>query len=135
MATHVLSPHVIVGTALARDPDAIVSASIDLLERLANTLIGIIGETDFDTLLVRSVHRVNLDFPWLMLDQRTAADPEFTMLRRCFDDQDRAQVSAASTLLFNTIIDILTPFIGAHMTMLILQEALGAAAAEKTGKE
>ena len=49
-----------IGHALARDPEAIVNTSIELLELLANALIGIIGEQGFETLLFRSVHRVNL---------------------------------------------------------------------------
>lgn len=136
MATDAHSPRVIIGTALRRDPDAIVNASIDLLERLANTLIGIIGEPGFETLLFRSVHRANLDFPWLMFDPRSApADPEFNALRRCFEEEDLAEVTAASTLLFNTFIDILTLLIGAHLTVLILHEALGGAGVETTGEE
>jgi hypothetical protein len=130
MATDAHSPRGIIGAALARDPDEIVNASIDMLERLANTLIGIVGEPGCETLLFRSVHRVNLDFPWLMFDPRSApADPEFHVLRRCFEREDRAQVRAASTLLFNTLIDLLTLLIGAHLTMLVLQEALGGAGA------
>jgi hypothetical protein len=136
MATDHDSPRAILGFALSRDPDAIVNTSIDMLERLANELIGIIGEQGFETLLFRSAHRVNLEFPWLMFDPRTRpADPEFHALRRCFESQDLTQVSAASTLLFNTFIDILTLLIGEHLTMLILHPALGRAGVEKVSKE
>jgi hypothetical protein len=136
MATDAHSPRAIIGAALARDPDAIVDASIAMLERLANTLIGIIGEPGFETLLFRSVYCVSLDFSWLMFDPRIApADPEFNGLRRCFEDQDVAQVTAASVLLFNTLIDILTLLIGAHLTTLFLHEALGGAGVEKISKE
>lgn len=136
MATDDDSPRAILGHALARDPDAIVNTSVELLELLANALIGIIGEQDFETLLFRSVHRVNLDFPWMMFDPRARpADPEFNLLRRCFDGQDLAEATAASVLLFNTFIDILTLLIGEHLTMLILNSALGHAGAEKNSKE
>jgi hypothetical protein len=122
--------------ALARDPHAVADTSIDMLERLANGLIGIIGEQGFETLLYRGAHRVHQDYPWLMFDPRTRpADPEFHVLRRCFEGQDQAQVLAASTLLFHTIIDILTLLIGEHLTMLILRTALGGAGAEKISKE
>lgn len=136
MATDDDSPRAIIGHALAGDPDAIVNTSIDLLERLANELIGIIGEQGFETLLFRSVHRVNLAFPWMMFDPRARpADPEFHLMRRCFDGQNLAASSAASALLFNTFIDILTLLIGEHLTMLILHAALGRAGAEKHSKE
>jgi hypothetical protein len=136
MATDDDSPRAILGHALARDPDAIVNTSVELLELLANALIGIIGEQGFETLLFRSVHRVNLDYPWMMFDPRSRpADPEFNLLRRCFDGQDLAESTAASVLLFNTFIDILTLLIGEHLTMLILNAALGHAGAEKNSKE
>jgi hypothetical protein len=136
MATEDDSPRAIIGFALARDPEAIVNTSIDMLERLANALIGIIGEQGFATLLFRSVHRVNLEFPWLMFDPRTGpADPEFNVLRRCFEGEDLPTVTAASTLLFNTFIDILTLLIGEHLTMLILHAALGRAGVETISKE
>jgi hypothetical protein len=136
MATDDDSPREIIGRALARDPDAIVNTSVDMLELLANSLIGIIGEQGFETLLYRSVHQVNLEFPWLMFDPRARpADPEFHLLRRCFEGQDLAQSRAASTLLFNTFIDILALLIGEHLTMLILHAALGRVGAEKISKE
>lgn len=136
MATDDDSPRAIIGDALSRDPDAIVNTSIELLELLANALIGIIGEQGFESLLFRSVHRVNLDFPWMMFDPRSRpADPEFNLLRRCFEEQDPAQAAAASKLLFNTFIDILTLLIGEHLTMLILHAALGRTGAEKISME
>ncbi len=136
MATDDDSPRAIIGHALSRDPDAIVNNSIQLLELLANSLIGIIGEQGFETLLFRSVHRVNLEFPWMMFDPRSRpTDPEFNLLRRCFEGQDLAQVKAASTLLFNSFIDILALLIGEHLTMLILHAALGRAGAEKISEE
>jgi hypothetical protein len=126
MATDDDSPRAIIGRALASDPDAIVNTSIELLELMANGLIGIIGEQGFETLLFRSAHRVNLDFPWLIYDPRARpADPEFNLFRRCFDGQDVAASTAAITLLFNTFIDILSLLIGEHLTMLILHAALG----------
>jgi hypothetical protein len=137
MATDDDSPREIIRRALSRDPDTIVTTGVEMLELLANALIGIIGEQGFETLLYRSVHRVNLDFPWMMFDPRARpADPEFNLLRRCFEGQDLAQAGAASALLFNTFIDILTLLIGEHLTMLILHAAFGRrAGAEKISKE
>jgi hypothetical protein len=136
MATDDDSPRAIIGRALARDPDGIVNTSIDVLERLASGLIGIIGEQGFETLLFRSIHRVNLEFPWMICDPRVRpADPEFNALRRCLEGQDVAQATGASTLLFNTFIDILSLLIGEHLTMLILNAALDRAGMEKISKE
>lgn len=136
MATDDDSPQAIIGRALAREPEAIVNTSIELMELLANALIGIIGEQGFETLLFRSAHHVNLTYPWMMFDPRSRpADPEFNLLRRCFEGQDLAESTAASILLFNTFIDILSLLIGDHLTMLILHAALGRAGAAKISKE
>lgn len=136
MATDDDSPRAIIGQALAREPDAIVNTSIELLELLANALVAIIGEQGFETLLFRSVHRVNLTHPWMMFDPRSRpADPEFNLMRRCFEGQDVAEATAASGLLFSTFIDILTRLIGEHLTMLIVNAALGNAGADKVSKE
>jgi hypothetical protein len=103
---------------------------------LANSLVGMIGEHGFETLLYRSAHRVNLDFPWLLYDpRRRPADPEFNLLRDCFDGQDGAQSLAASELLLTTLIDILAVLIGEYMTMLIVQPALNRASARNKSKE
>ena len=136
MATDDDSPRAIIGQALAREPDAIVNTSIELLELLANALAAIIGEQGFETLLFRSVHRVNLDYPWMMFDPRSRpADPEFNLMRRCFEGQDLTAATGASSLLFSTFIDILTRLIGEHLTMLIVNAALGHAGADKVSKE
>lgn len=121
---------------MARDPDAVVDTSIELLELLANSLISMIGEQGFETLLYRSAHRVSQDFPWLIFDPRARpADPEFHLLRRSFEGQDPVQAGAAITLLFNTLFDILSTLIGTHLTMLILQSATGRVGVTKMSKE
>lgn len=124
MATQEESARDIIDQALAREPDAIVNSSIFLLELLANTLVGMIGEQGFETLLYRSAQRVNRDFPWLMFDPHSrGADPEFDLLRHCFEGQDLAQASAASTLLFHTLTGLLSTLIGTHMTLTVLRSA------------
>ena len=136
MATGDDSLRAIIRRTLSHNPDAIVNASIELLELLAHTLRGIIGDEGFDTLLFRSVHRVALDYPWLQLEQnsRTPA-PAFELLRRCFESQDIVQAGLASNLLFTTFIDILTLLIGEHLTTRILQSALGRVGGGKISKE
>jgi hypothetical protein len=125
------SPRTLIGRELARDPDAIVETSIELLELLADELIDNIGEQGFEILLFRTIQRVNLDFTWLMFDPRSRpADPEFNALRRCFEAEDLAEAAAASEMLFTTLIDSLTLLIGDHMTMSTLHAALNRAEAQ-----
>jgi hypothetical protein len=125
------SPRTLIQRELARDPDAIVETSIELLELLADELIGNIGEQGFEILLFRTIQRVNLDFTWLMFDPRSRpADPEFHGLRHCFEAEDLAEAAAASELLFTTLIDSLTLMIGDHMTMSTLHAALSRAEAQ-----
>jgi hypothetical protein len=130
------SPRAIIGRTLSHNPDAIVNASIELLELFAFGLRGIIGDEGFDSLLFRSVDRVTLDYPWLQLEPRALpSDPGFELLRRCFESQDIVQAGLASNLLFNTFIDILTLLIGEHLTTLILQSTLGRVGGGKISKE
>ncbi len=136
MATDEDTPRAIIRRLLAGNRDGAVNTSIEILEMLASSLVGIIGEQGFETLLHRSAHRVNLDFPWMLYDARSApADPEFHLLRECFDGQTAAQAHAASELLLTTLIDILAVLIGEHMTMLIVQPALARASARNNSKE
>lgn len=136
MATNEDAPRAIIARLLASHPERAVTTSIEVLELLANSLVGIIGEQGFETLLYRSAHRVNLDFPWLLYDPRTLpADPEFHLLRECFEGQSAEVAQAASALLLTTLIDILAVLIGEHMTMLIVQPALGRASARNNSKE
>lgn len=136
MATDDDSPRAVIARLLARNPDDAVNASIEILELLANSLVGMIGEQGFETLLYRSSHRVNLDFPWLLYDPRSRpADPEFSQLRECFEGQTVTQAHGASELLLTTLIDILAVLIGDHMTKVIVQPALSRASARTNSKE
>ncbi len=136
MATDQEHPHDIVARALAGNPASCVDISIELLQKLANALSALIGEDGFESLLYRAVRRVSNEFPWLAFDPRSRpADPEFELVRQCLAAQDPLEVQAASLLLFSTLIDILTSLIGAHMTTLILSNALGGAGAGTNSME
>jgi hypothetical protein len=129
-------PYEIIERVLAVSPERCADASIELVQILANSLCDIIGEEGFESLLFRASHRVGRDFPWLQFDPHTGpADPEFVLLRHCFEGQDPLEVRAASTLLFTTLLDILAVLVGAHLTKLILNSALGRARAGKISKE
>ena len=136
MATDDELPREIIQRILSGPPESYTDTSIELLQILANSLSNVIGEDGFESLLFRTARRVGNDYPWLQFDPRARpADPEFELLRLCFEGQDPAEIQAASTLLFTTFVDILALLVGAHLTKLILKSALGRARAVKTSKE
>lgn len=136
MATDDEQPRDIIARVLSGPPEACIDESIELLQVLANSLSNVIGEAGFESLLFRTARRVGNEYPWLQFDPRARpADPEFELFRACFEGQKPADIQAASILLFTTFVDILALLVGAHMTKLILQTALGRAHAAKISKE
>lgn len=136
MATDDEHPRDIIVRALSGAPDTCIDVSIELLQLLANSLSNVIGETGFESLLFRTVRRVGNDYPWLHFDPRARpADPEFELFRACFEGRQPAQIQAASILLFTTFVDILALLVGAHLTKIILKNALGRAHIAKISKE
>ena len=136
MATDDESPRELIESVLSGSPETALDESIQLLQILANSLSNIIGEDGFEALLFRTARRVGFDYPWLQFDPRARpADPEFELLRICFEGRYPAEIRAASILLFTTFVDILALLVGAHMTKLILKSALGSARAAKISKE
>lgn len=136
MATDDESPRELIASVLSGNPETAGDLSIELLQILANSLSNIIGEDGFEALLFRTARRVGNDYPWLQYDPRARpADPEFELLRVCFEGQEPADIQAASILLFTTFVDILALLVGAHLTKLILESALGRARAAKISKE
>lgn len=126
----------LIGRALSGSPDACADVSIGLLQSLAKSLSHIIGDHGFNSLLFRTTHRVGNDYPWLRCDPHTLpADPAFAALRRCLEGQEPNQVRAASMHFFSTFIDVLSSLIGAHLTTLILNSALGGPRAVTSSKE
>lgn len=126
----------LIGRALSGSPDACADVSIALLQRLAKSLSNIIGEDGFNSLLFRTAYRVGNDYPCLRFDPRALpADPEFGVLRRCFEGQEPEQALAASMFFFSTFTDVLLSLIGTHLTTLILNSALGGASAGTGSKE
>jgi hypothetical protein len=126
----------LIGRALSGSQDACADVSIALLQNLSKSLSHVIGDDGFNSLLFRTAHRTGHDYPWLRFDPRTLpADPEFAALRRCLEGQQPDEARAASMRLFSTFIDVLASLIGAHLTTLILNSALGGASAATSSKE
>lgn len=117
-----------IGTTLSGSPDACAGVTVALVQRLAAALIPIIGDEGFDTLLCRTAHRVAHAYPWFRIDPTILpTNLELAAMRGCFDGQAPGQAHAASMLLFSSFIDVLASLIGAHLTTLILNSALGGA--------
>lgn len=136
MATDEEQLRELIGTALSGSPDGCAEVSVSLLQGLARSLNHIIGEDGFNSLLFRTAHRVGQDYPWFRFDPRTLpADPQFAAVRRCFEGQEPEQARAASMRFFGTFIDVLASLIGAHLTTLILNSALGGVSAATSSKE
>lgn len=126
----------LIGKALSGSHDACTDASIGLLQRLAKSLSHIIGDDGFNSLLFRTLHRVRHVYPWLQCEAHTLpGDPQFLAMRRCLAAQQPELARAASMLFFGTFIDVLASLIGAHLTTLILNTALGGASAAASSKE
>lgn len=130
MATDEKLPHYLVERFIAAVPETAGTASVELLQLLADALSNVIGEEGFESLLMRSMRRAGSRFPWLHLDPRERpGDPEFEQLRQAFQGRDADEALAASMLLFNTLVDTLNNLVGVHLTTLILTNALASARA------
>lgn len=115
----------LIGKVLSRRPDACAETSTALLQSLAKSLSRLIGPAGIDSLLFRVARRVSNEYPWFQFGPRTfALDPEFAELGVCLEAQERGQAHAASMLFFSSLIDVLAPLIGAHLTTLIFKSAL-----------
>jgi len=123
-------------SAVTQRPEAILSVTVNLWERLASELISIIGEGGFQSLYSRSVHLTSASFPWIVHShpwQRT--DSQFENLKISFEGRDFSETSAASIALLVTFIDILAILIGELLTTSILRSAWGDDALDIAGKE
>lgn len=123
-------------SAVMRRPDAIPEVTLDLWERLAAELIGIIGEGGFQSLYSRSVYLTNATFPWMVLIhpwQSTAS--RFEGLSISFEGRNSSEIAEASITLLITFIDILASLIGESLTTGILRSAWGIGTSEAAAKE
>ena len=126
----------LIGQTLSGRPDAYAEVSVDLLQSLAKSLSQLIGTDGTDSLLFRVARRVSLEYPWFQFGPGTLAlDPEFAELSSCLEAQEPGQARDASVLFFGSLIDVLASLIGAHLTTLIFNSALGGAPAATRSKE
>jgi hypothetical protein len=131
-----LPRHQIIQSLMARHPEKVVDAAIQLWEQMATQIISIVGEQGFDSLYARSVFLTQPTFPWLAASSLSPqTGHRFAELKTSLEGQPPAQASAANSLLLITFTDILAGLIGEQLTAGILRSAWGNDAAYSVGKE
>ena len=104
----------------------VTDSAIDLWERMATSIISIVGEKSFDALYGRSVFLTRITFPWLAWGALPPqADQRFAGLRTSLEKQTTAIASEANSLLLITFTDGLMLLIGEPETTRVLRSARG----------
>lgn len=126
MKTSDMLRHQIIKSLTAQHPEKMADAAVNLWALMATRTISIVGEGGFNSLYTRSVFVSQRTFPWLdAASLSPQADLRFAGLKKCFDEREVAQVSAANSLLLITFTDILASLIGEQLTTSILRSAWG----------
>ena len=136
METAPLPRHQLIESLITQRTDDVVDTALELWEKLALELVGIIGEGGFSSLYVRSVFLSQARFPWLIdtaLPEK--ANQPLAELRTKFAGRTFEEISAANILLLRTFSDILVTLIGEELTNIILRSAWGNSASENPVKE
>jgi hypothetical protein len=114
----------LIQAALARRPEAVAEATIELWELLAPTLITIIGEGGFKPLYCRSVRLASKRFPWLSPDAVILSHWDgFSELQSRLSERPDAEATLASEALFNFFFDLLASLIGEDLATHFLRRA------------
>ena len=136
MATDDELPREHIRRILLDRPEACVDVSVELLRSFSESLGNIIGDDGFRSLLFRAARRVSAEYPWLeAYPAAMQSDPDYAVFRQCFEARSAADTQSATTRLFTGLIDILASLVGAHLTNIILENAVARASARKNGKE
>ena len=102
-----------------------------LLEKLATSIIRIIGRYGFNAIYAKSLSLTAPKFPWLATRVMTLqTDDMVGLIKPSFVAQPPADIRAASSLLLATFSDILCRLMGDQLTASILQDAFGEEIAE-----
>lgn len=109
---------------MARHPEKVADAAIDLWEKMAVQIISIVGEGGFNSLYARSVFLTQSSFPWLAASALSLqADTRFAELKNSLEGQAPVDANEASNRLLCTFTDILAALIGEAVTSSILRSA------------
>ena len=126
METRDLPRHQLIERLMARHPEKVADAAIDLWEQMATQIISIVGEEGFNALYARSVFLAQRTFPWLAARSLSPqSDHRFAELKISLAEQAPVQARVANILLLITFTDILTSLIGEALTTRILRTAWG----------
>jgi hypothetical protein len=136
METRDLPRHQLIERLLARHPENVADAAIDLWEQMATQIISIVGEEGFNALYARSVYLALPTFPWLMSSALPPQDGQrFAEFKKGLEEQSPSQAREANRLLLLTFTGILAVLIGEPLTTRILCSAWGDDASTSTSKE
>ncbi|MHB0917589.1 MAG: hypothetical protein ACYC39_12850 [Thiobacillus sp.] len=128
----------LIESLMARHPEKVADAAIDLWEQMAAQIISIVGEDGFNSLYARSVFLAQPTFPWLAASSLSQPnDQRFTELKKGLEGQTPSQAREANSLLLLTFTGILAALIGEPLTTRILCSAWGddASTSTSTSKE
>lgn len=104
-------------------------SSLVLWYRLAPALGKIIGDTGFESMLIRCLYQVEVNHPWLAFDHHAGAK-SIDHLAACLATRELAESEAISTSLLLIFTDTLNALIGELVTNRILLAAWGTLAVE-----
>lgn len=136
METRDLPRHQLIERLMARHPEKVADAAIDLWEQMATQIISIVGEDGFNSLYARSVFLAQPTFPWLTASSVAQQnDQRFAELKKGLEGQTPSQAREANSLLLLTFTGILAALIGEPLTTRILCSAWGDDASTRTSKE
>ena len=132
METNGLLRRQIIKSLMAKHPEKVADAAINLWEQMTTQIISIVGEGGFNSLYARSVYLTQATFPWL---SPAPAEHQFAQLKASLEGQTPALASEANHLLLITFTDILATLIGEQLTTSILRSAWGNDVSDRAGKE
>jgi len=128
--------HQLIERLMARHPEKVADAAINLWEKMAAQIISIVGEDGFNSLYARSVFLAQPTFPWLAASSLSQPnDQRFAELKNRLEGQTPSQAREANSLLLLTFTGILAALIGEPLTTRILCSAWGDDASYSTSKE
>lgn len=108
----------------AATAEAVVAASVRLLERLTQRLTEVIGPAGVEAIFLRAVKLRNPEFAFLdegiVPRERGASLAE--ALRACMREQDPETVQEVSVILFATFVGLLATVIGDTLAWSLLQQ-------------
>jgi hypothetical protein len=118
----------LVREVIRQSPDPIAETAIGMLLPLAKSLTVIIGQNGFKALFDRGMHAAGKKHPWLVATEDSSdrlSSPE--SLKAALHEQELAEATQATALLFSTLLELLVTLIGQALTIKLLSASWGIA--------